>query len=206
MKPTVTTPLHLRHKELACCESPRCTPCSRKTHRPAPGTSGCLRRGSVHPMSPRLHPHSSGSLSPATGMLLAPRASLAFLECDTGTHHAFGGHRALQLAQKSSPIIPELPAFIRSVLIRQQQQPETVLSRHPSTSPYIQIPRCHSCCLLTSLGHQGDSNPLFNRHQLPWPPCCLLSCWVSSKVHGEASCMPQSGFIPQGTQGPLSGE
>lgn len=142
-------------------------------------------------MSPRLHPHASRSLPPAAGMLLAPKASLACLECDTGTHHAFSGHRALQLAQSSPPIAPELPAFIRSVLIWQHQQPEMVLSRQPSTSPHIQIPGYHSCCLLTSLGHQGDSNPLFNLHQLPWPPCCLLFSEVSSNVHGEASCMAQ---------------
>lgn len=159
MKPTVIIPLHLRNKEVVGCKSPRCTPCSRRARQPAPGTSGCLRRGSVHPMFPRLHPHSSGSLSPAPGMILAPRASLAFLECDTRTHHAFSGHRALQLAQSSPPIIPELPAFIRSVLIQQQQQPEMVLSRHPSTPPHIQILPYHSCCLLTFLGHQGNRNP-----------------------------------------------
>lgn len=86
MKPTAATLLHLRNKEPAGCESPRRTPHSRELGRLAPGTSGCVRRGNVHPLFPRLHPHASGSLPPAPGMLLAPRPSLARLVCDTGTH------------------------------------------------------------------------------------------------------------------------
>lgn len=117
MKRTVTTLLHLRNKECFGCESSGALPIAGELGRPAPGTPGYLRRRSVHPVFSRLYPHASGSLPPAPGMLLTPRASLACLGCDAGNHHAFSGHTALGVAQSAPPVVPELPAFLRPIQI-----------------------------------------------------------------------------------------
>lgn len=85
------------------------------------------------------------------------------------TQGLISGHRPLQLAQNSPLIVPELPAFIKSVPIWQQQQPEMVVSKHPSTSPHSQPP---PYLLPFNLPRApGEQQPPFNLHQLPWLHC-----------------------------------
>lgn len=136
-------------------KAPGALPIAGELSRLAPGTSGCVRRGSVHPLFPRLHPHASGSLPPAPGMLLAHRASLACLVCDTGTH---------QWAQ-TPPASTELSSHCTrtSCLYKVCSNLATTATRDggQQASLYLttQPTPPHTCCLLTSLGHQGNSNP-----------------------------------------------